>query len=390
MAAVTDRVDAEPERLWLATFGVLTAALAGGSLLFRERVWDRFLWQYFWGPVAADGNGAVCAVNSGSGVEYLASTAACTASEAAGEIVAYPGYTLVSEVGYILILLFALVGVYLLLDRLEIGDSRELFYALVPFILFGGALRTVEDTGIAALETLGGDHRFVTRLGGLFYAVNQHIADGLVAINLLIAGKLSAAVQLQTAGVVINTKFTRGPGPFTLGIHGLLVTFIIQGQTALPSNVIGKVHGKTISIVEGKYGFAGNNPAVEGQNILLQQAQPLVECFGELLFLLLQHLLNLGLAFIELREGFPHQLDQSAREPVKERLRRAQLVAMTRRASRALVPTAAMYSRMLLLLSAVALMLFPVAAAGGAVRHPRRCEDLIVTIRPRFFRGRHP
>ncbi|ERH02266.1 MAG: putative membrane protein [Halonotius sp. J07HN6] len=152
MAAVTDRVDAEPERLWLATFGVLTAALVGGSLLFRERVWDRFLWQYFWGPVAADGNGAACAVNSASGVEYLASTAACTTSEAAGEIVAYPGYTLVSEVGYILILLFALVGVYLMLDRLEIGDSRELFYALVPFILFGGALRTVEDTGIAALD----------------------------------------------------------------------------------------------------------------------------------------------------------------------------------------------------------------------------------------------
>ena len=152
MGPLTDRVDIAPERLWLATFATVTAALVGGSLLFRDLVYDRFLWQYFWGPVAADGNGAACAVNGAAGVEYLASTAACTASDAAGEIVAYPGYTLVSEVGYILILLFALVGVYLLLDRLEIGDSRELFYALVPFIFFGGALRTIEDAGIAAID----------------------------------------------------------------------------------------------------------------------------------------------------------------------------------------------------------------------------------------------
>jgi len=152
MAPVSDRLAAAPERLWLATFAAVTAALVGGSLLARNLVYDRFLWQYFWGPVAADGNGAACAVRAGDGVEYVASTASCAASEAGGAIVAYPGYTLVSEVGYILILLFALIGVYLLLDRLDIGDTRELFFALVPFMLFGGALRTVEDAGIAAIR----------------------------------------------------------------------------------------------------------------------------------------------------------------------------------------------------------------------------------------------
>ncbi|TQQ79255.1 DUF63 family protein [Halonotius terrestris] len=152
MVALPDRLDTSPERLWLATFAVLTTALVGGSLLFRDLVYDRFLWQYFWGPVAADGNGVACAVNGDSGVEYIASTTSCAASEAAGEIVAYPGYTLVSEIGYIVVLLFALIGVYLLLERLDIGDSRALFYALVPFMLFGGALRTVEDAGIAALN----------------------------------------------------------------------------------------------------------------------------------------------------------------------------------------------------------------------------------------------
>ena len=151
MAGLSARVDADPERLWLGVTAALTTLLVVGSVFARELVYDRFIWQYFWGPVAADGNGAQCAVNRGGDVSYLFSATECTSAETAGEIVAYPGYTLVSEVGYVLVLLLALVGVYLLLRRLAIGDSRSLFYALFPFMLFGGALRTIEDAGIAAL-----------------------------------------------------------------------------------------------------------------------------------------------------------------------------------------------------------------------------------------------
>ena len=151
MAGLSARIDADPEQLWLGVVGTLIGVLVVGALFARELVYDRFIWQYFWGPVAADGNGAQCAVIRDGGVSYLFSTAECTSADAAGEIVAYPGYTLVSEVGYVLVLLLALVGVYLLLRRLAIGDSRSLFYALFPFMLFGGALRTIEDAGIAAL-----------------------------------------------------------------------------------------------------------------------------------------------------------------------------------------------------------------------------------------------
>ncbi len=150
MAAVSERIDTSAERLWIGTGSVITLALVLGSLLFRELVYDRFIWQYFWGPVAADGNGAFCGVRSGGSVEYLGSSAACSQAEAAGEIVAYPGYTWVSEVGYIATLLFVLLGVLLLLRRLDIGTDRGFFYALFPFMLFGGALRTVEDAGVSA------------------------------------------------------------------------------------------------------------------------------------------------------------------------------------------------------------------------------------------------
>jgi uncharacterized membrane protein len=146
MSTVAERVGADPERFWAG--GVLTAvvALVVGSLVFPEAVYDGFIWHYFWGPVQADANSAVCAIRPGSTVEYLYDSGACTS---ATEPVAYPGYTLVSEVGYMVTLLVALVGVVFLLRRLDLGTDRRFFYAFFPFVLFGGALRVVEDANDA-------------------------------------------------------------------------------------------------------------------------------------------------------------------------------------------------------------------------------------------------
>jgi uncharacterized membrane protein len=135
-------------RTWLATLGAVVAALAAGVLLAPELVWDRFLWHYFWGPVFADASNAVCAVMRPGGPELLFSQGACTTADAGG-IVAEPGYTVVSEIGYAVTLVFFLVGLLELLNRLEVGGSKRLFYALVPFMFFGGALRVVEDANDA-------------------------------------------------------------------------------------------------------------------------------------------------------------------------------------------------------------------------------------------------
>ncbi|ERG98449.1 MAG: putative membrane protein [Haloquadratum sp. J07HQX50] len=142
MSAYVDRTGYSAENIWAG--GVLTALalLIGGSILAPETVYDSFIWHYFWGPVQADANSAFCAIRPGQTVEYLNSASACAA---AAEPVAFPGYTLVSEIGYMIILITALVGVIFLLQRLQIGTESQLFYALVPFIFFGGALRVVED-----------------------------------------------------------------------------------------------------------------------------------------------------------------------------------------------------------------------------------------------------
>ena len=149
---VAERVEQSPERAWAAVVGGVALLLAIGSAVFPRAVYDRFVWQYFWGPVVADGRGAQCAVRGAGGTELLGSSSACQAAVDAGEVVAFPGYTTVSTVSYVVVLLGMLIGVVFLLRRLDIGNELRFFYALFPFMLLGGALRTVEDSGVAALR----------------------------------------------------------------------------------------------------------------------------------------------------------------------------------------------------------------------------------------------
>lgn len=146
MATVAERMGLDSERLWGLGVAAILVALVGGSLAFPRVVYDGFIWHYFWGPVQADANSAVCAVRAGGVTQYLDTASACTA---AAEPVAYPGYTLVSEVGYMVTLVIALSGVVFLLRRLDIGERPRFFYALFPFMLFGGAFRVVEDANDA-------------------------------------------------------------------------------------------------------------------------------------------------------------------------------------------------------------------------------------------------
>ncbi|MFC7165491.1 DUF63 family protein [Halospeciosus flavus] len=134
--------ETDAEKTWAGAVGAALLALVGGSLLFPRTVYAGFVWQYFWGPVYADAHSAYCAAYRGGTIELLQSAAAC---RGAAGVVAYPGYTAVSEVGYALTLIVAVTGIVFLLRRLDVGDSLSMLYALFPFMLFGGALRVVED-----------------------------------------------------------------------------------------------------------------------------------------------------------------------------------------------------------------------------------------------------
>ena len=144
----------------------------------------------------ADANNAACAVMRTGGPELLGSRAACEAAVGSGAIVAEPGYTLVSEVGYAAALLFFIVGVLYLLRSLGVGQDRELFFALVPFMFFGGVLRVVEDANDAAL-TAGID----TILG---YPLNSLIISPIIYFTVFfitVAG-LVGAVTAERRGYI--------------------------------------------------------------------------------------------------------------------------------------------------------------------------------------------
>ena len=145
--------DADPTKAWVAAFITGVVGLVAAALLFTRQVYHGILWRYFWGPVHADAEGAECMVrfpDTGRTVPGESAEFGCSASAYDAAAVAEPGYTVVSTLGYILVLVFMLVGVYLLLQRFDLSPYRNFFFALVPFMLFGGALRTVEDAFVAA------------------------------------------------------------------------------------------------------------------------------------------------------------------------------------------------------------------------------------------------
>lgn len=138
-------------RLWAVAVTAVTVVLAVGAVLFPEWVWDRFLWRYFWGPVAADGQGVNWLVRIDETTQTPAEFAGSRAAALEAGIVAEPGYTVVSTASYSLVLLAMLVGVYFLLVHLEVGDELSFVVGFLPFVFLGGVLRTIEDANIALL-----------------------------------------------------------------------------------------------------------------------------------------------------------------------------------------------------------------------------------------------
>jgi uncharacterized membrane protein len=220
MSTVAERIGADPERLWIGSVLAAVALLVGGSLVRPELVYDGFIWHYFWGPVQADANSAVCAIRPGTTVEYLSDTAACAN---AAEPVAYPGYTLVSEVGYMITLLVALTGLVFLLRRLDLGTDRRFFYALLPFVFFGGALRVVEDANdsVPAAETL------------ISYPLNTLVISPIIyftvfAITLVVVVATVVAARRGLIGRYDRVLFGLGSAVLAVTL-GYLVSLVVTG-----------------------------------------------------------------------------------------------------------------------------------------------------------------
>ncbi len=149
-----DRYGISPVAAWLGMFVAGIVTIAAAAIAFPVRVYRGFLWQYFWGPVHADADGVSCYVHFPDEGRTIAEsgTGCSSAAYDTTVFIAEPGYTVISTISYILVLVFMLAGVYLLFERIEFSPYKQFFYALLPFMLFGGTLRTVEDAFVAAIR----------------------------------------------------------------------------------------------------------------------------------------------------------------------------------------------------------------------------------------------
>ncbi len=217
--ALSDRLDVDPERAWVAGVGTVIAALVLGSIILRDLVWDRFLWHYLWGPVYADAHNAPCAVMTDGGPELVTSPAQCEALAAAGQIVAEPGYTLVSEIVYGVTLLVMLIGVYFLLHRLQVGATRRFLYGLLPFVFFGGALRVVED----ALDRAGELSGVVAPLS---YPWNTPLISPLIYFTVFFLTLAALLISLRLARHGVVRDYERALAAIGTGLLVLTVGYL--------------------------------------------------------------------------------------------------------------------------------------------------------------------
>ena len=223
-----------PGRLWVGSFVAALLVAVGAVMAAPQAVWDRFLWQYFWGPVYADAKAASCAEMTASGPQPLYD--GCRAAIQEGRLIAEPGYTIVSEIGYMLILVYMLVGVYFLLERLDIAEDPKLYFAFVPFMLLGGALRTVEDATDRAVDA-GVSPIVEYPLSSLI--ISPVIYGTVFLLTLLV---LVVCVDLEQRGVVDSYYRTTGAiGGAFVAVTLLYLTFVAltrEYATLYPSVLI--------------------------------------------------------------------------------------------------------------------------------------------------------
>ncbi|WP_435333368.1 DUF63 family protein [Haloarchaeobius sp. TZWWS8] len=242
MSDVIDRIGIG--RAWAATVSLLVVVFGLGSILFRKEVYANFVWHYFWGPVYADAKGWSCAAWA-NGEQLQPQNCGSVPAELGP--VAEPGYTVVSEIGYAIILLVMLVGVALLLRKLQVQRFRAMFYGLFPFMFFGGALRVVEDVNNAA-EGAGGAPIFG-------YPVNTLFISPIIYFTVFFVALASLVLAVYLSDTLLDYEFEYPL--FAIGSLILLSTLAYLGYASLTEEYVHFYPQVTVVVLAGATLSAG-------------------------------------------------------------------------------------------------------------------------------------
>ncbi|MDD1673949.1 MAG: DUF63 family protein, partial [Methanomicrobiales archaeon] len=144
-------------------------------------------------------------------------------------------YTLVDTLTYACILIVSVYIVYRSLKRAGISIDEKLVVSTLPFVLFGGLLRVVEDTGI-----ITSDLRFLLVTPLIFFVVFLLTISALLFSTTLerkgvirnysvLYGSLGMAAAILCGGVLVYVGVTSA----TLGITELAIILGLAGSTSL-------------------------------------------------------------------------------------------------------------------------------------------------------------
>jgi uncharacterized membrane protein len=143
-------------------------------------------------------------------------------------------YTLVDTLTYAAILIVAVFLVYRSLKKASIPIDEKLVYATLPYVVFGGLLRVVEDTGM-----IQSDFRYLLVTPLIFFVVffvavtalllSLYLEKRVIIQNYYpLYGGFGGAAMIFTAGVL--TDF--GLVSTTIGIKELLIILGMAGATS--------------------------------------------------------------------------------------------------------------------------------------------------------------
>ncbi|PSP90508.1 hypothetical protein BRC90_00910 [Halobacteriales archaeon QS_4_69_34] len=220
-----DRLPPTGSRSWWLLYLLGPFVLLGlGLFAFPELVYDRYVWQYLWGPVVADAAGTPVAHQG---------------------VTAVKGYNPVNTLTYVAVAGYALPGVRAFFETFDVELDTALAYGLAPILVAGGVMRALEDAG-----------RLPIPLDRLFVTPPIYFVVAAIAVLALLAGVLvrdrtdlpnavptvaaiGGSIWTLAAGAVA-LAFGLGPGAFrplapvaVLAIAGLVTGAFYAAGTAL-------------------------------------------------------------------------------------------------------------------------------------------------------------
>jgi uncharacterized membrane protein len=195
-------------KFWTALTAILTISSTILSIVFPERFFTNFIWKYFWGPIVADSYGA-------SQVGRINGNTNIPSSGVEGEVLAEPGYTVISTISYAIILVFGLVGVINLLKVIDLDFNIKTVISFIPFIVLGGLLRVTEDMNVFLYQDAGD---FV-----IPFPLNTVLISPIIYILLFIFG----ISLLVLSSIADNKDYVRDKDYLVFGIGSFLSTVLI-------------------------------------------------------------------------------------------------------------------------------------------------------------------